>query len=91
MLLFWLGLFAVGLAAGSLGALLGLGGGIFLVPALTLLFDLPVRTAVGVSLVGVIATSAGVASVSQSPAAAPAPHRPRGPAATRSPRPPRLQ
>ncbi len=64
-MLFWLGLFAVGLTAGSLGALLGLGGGIFLVPALTLLFDLPVRTAVGVSLIGVIATSAGVASVSR--------------------------
>lgn len=65
MLLFWLGLFAVGLGAGSLGALLGLGGGIFLVPALTLLFNLPVRTAIGVSLIGVIATSAGVASTSR--------------------------
>ena len=62
--LFWLGLFVVGMTAGSLGALLGLGGGIFLVPALTLIFDLPVRTAVGVSLIGVIATSAGVAIVS---------------------------
>lgn len=61
----WLGLFAIGLGAGTLGALLGLGGGIFLVPALTLIFDLPVRTAVGVSLIGVIATSAGVASVSR--------------------------
>lgn len=65
MELVWLALFAVGLAAGSLGALLGLGGGIFLVPALTLIFNLPVRTAVGVSLIGVIATSAGVASVSR--------------------------
>ncbi|MGE5602715.1 MAG: sulfite exporter TauE/SafE family protein, partial [Nitrososphaerales archaeon] len=65
VMLFWLGLFAVGVAAGSLGALLGLGGGIFLVPALTLFFDLPVRTAIGVSLIGVIATSAGVASVSR--------------------------
>jgi uncharacterized membrane protein YfcA len=65
VLLYWLGLFAVGLIAGSLGALMGLGGGIFLVPALTLLFDLPVRTAVAVSLIGVIATSAGVASVSR--------------------------
>lgn len=65
MELVWLGLFGVGLAAGVLGALLGLGGGIFLVPALTLIFDLPVRTAVGVSLIGVIATSAGVASVSR--------------------------
>lgn len=65
MELFWLELFVVGMTAGSLGALLGLGGGIFLVPALTLIFDLPVRTAVGVSLIGVIATSAGVASVSR--------------------------
>ena len=65
MALFWLALFAIGLGAGTLGALLGLGGGIVLVPALTLLFDLPVRTAVGVSLIGVIATSAGVASVSK--------------------------
>lgn len=65
MALAWLALAAVGVTAGLLGALLGLGGGIFLVPALTLLFDLPVRVAVGVSLIGVIATSAGVASVSQ--------------------------
>lgn len=56
-------LLATGLVAGILGALLGLGGGIFLVPALTLLFHLPVRVAVGTSLVGVIATSAGVAAV----------------------------
>ena len=55
----------VGLAAGILGALLGLGGGIFLVPALTLLFGLPYRVAVGASLIGVIATSAGVTSVSR--------------------------
>jgi uncharacterized membrane protein YfcA len=58
-----LALLGTGLLAGILGALLGLGGGIFLVPALTLLFHLPVRAAVGTSLVGVIATSAGVAAV----------------------------
>ena len=58
-----LALFATGLLAGILGALLGLGGGIFLVPALTLIFHLPIRVAVGTSLVGVIATSAGVAAV----------------------------
>jgi uncharacterized membrane protein YfcA len=58
-----LALIATGLLAGILGALLGLGGGIFLVPALTLLFHLPIRVAVGTSLVGVIATSAGVAAV----------------------------
>ncbi|RME48189.1 MAG: hypothetical protein D6791_03970, partial [Chloroflexi bacterium] len=58
-----LALLTTGLLAGVLGALLGLGGGIFLVPALTLLFHLPIRVAVGTSLVGVIATSAGVAAV----------------------------
>lgn len=58
-----LALLATGLVAGVLGALLGLGGGIFLVPALTLFFHLPIRVAVGTSLVGVIATSAGVAAV----------------------------
>jgi uncharacterized membrane protein YfcA len=41
----------------------GVGGGIFLVPALTMLFHLPIRTAVGTSLVGVIATSAAVVAV----------------------------
>jgi uncharacterized membrane protein YfcA len=62
MILF-LALFATGIGAGILGALLGLGGGIFLVPALTLLFHLPIRMAVGTSLVGVIATSAAVVVV----------------------------
>jgi len=61
----WLALVLVGFGAGTIGALLGLGGGIFLVPALTLLFKLPIRVAVGTSLIGVIATSAGVASVSR--------------------------
>jgi uncharacterized membrane protein YfcA len=58
-----LALLATGVVAGVLGALLGLGGGIFLVPALTLLFHLPIPAAVGTSLVGVIATSAGVAAI----------------------------
>jgi len=58
-------LFVTGLAAGVLGALLGLGGGVFLVPALTILFHLPVRVAVSTGLVGVIATSAGVAAMSR--------------------------
>ncbi len=59
----FLALAASGLLAGILGALLGIGGGIFLVPALTLLFDVPMRVAVGTSLMGVIATSAGVGAV----------------------------
>jgi len=60
---FVLGLLAMGVIAGIFSALLGLGGGIFLVPALTLIFKLPVRVAVGTSLVGIIATSAGVGAV----------------------------
>ena len=60
-----LALAGTGLVAGMFGAMLGLGGGIFLVPALTLLFGLPMRVAVGASLIGVIATSAAVASVSR--------------------------
>lgn len=47
----------VGGAAGCLGALLGLGGGIFLVPYLNLVVGLPIRAAVAISLVTVIATS----------------------------------
>ncbi|HIC87977.1 MAG TPA: sulfite exporter TauE/SafE family protein [Anaerolineae bacterium] len=60
-----LALTGVGITAGILGALMGLGGGIFLVPALTLLFHQPIRVAVGTSLVGVIATSAGVAAMAR--------------------------
>jgi uncharacterized membrane protein YfcA len=52
----------LGFVAGGVGALLGLGGGIFLVPALTWLFDVPVRQAAGVGLMTVIATSGAVSS-----------------------------
>jgi uncharacterized membrane protein YfcA len=52
----------LGFAAGAIGALLGLGGGIFLVPALTWIFGLPVREAAGVGLMTVIATSGAVSS-----------------------------
>ncbi len=47
-----------GALTGMLGALLGLGGGVFLVPLLALGFHLPPRTAVAASLVAVIASSA---------------------------------
>lgn len=57
------GLAFAGAAAGLMGAVLGVGGGIFLVPALVLLFALPMRNAVAAGLVAVIATSTAVASV----------------------------
>ena len=52
----------VSLLAGLAGALLGLGGGIIVVPALTLLFGIDIRLAVGASVVSVIATSSGAAA-----------------------------
>ncbi|MFQ5816441.1 MAG: sulfite exporter TauE/SafE family protein [Terriglobia bacterium] len=58
-----LALVVLGLLAGSFGALLGLGGGVIIVPALTLLFDMPIQIAVGTSLVCVIATSSAAAAV----------------------------
>ncbi len=50
------------LAAGFLGALTGLGGGVVLVPLLTVLFHVDIRYAIGASLVSVIATSSGAAA-----------------------------
>lgn len=54
---------AGGAAAGLFGSLLGLGGGVLIVPLLTLVFGLELREAVGVSLVSVIMTSSVAAGV----------------------------
>lgn len=54
-------LFLVSLFAGVLGSLLGLGGGMIVVPVLTLGFGLDIRHAFGASLIAVIATSSGAA------------------------------
>lgn len=50
-------LVAIGFSAGLLGALMGLGGGIIVVPALTQLLGVPFRTAVAASLVTIVASS----------------------------------
>ncbi len=50
------------LVAGFLGSLTGLGGGVVLVPLLTVLFHVDIRYAIGASLVSVIATSSGAAA-----------------------------
>lgn len=55
-------LFLSGGVAGVIGALLGLGGGVFLVPFLVLVLGVPMRLAVGISLTTVIATSSVVTS-----------------------------
>lgn len=52
-----------GLLAGAFGAMLGLGGGILIVPILTLGFGVPLPSAVGTSLICVIATSTGAAAI----------------------------
>jgi uncharacterized membrane protein YfcA len=56
-------LLAGGLAAGLFGSLLGLGGGILIVPLLALALGLPLREAVAISLVAVIVTSSASAAV----------------------------
>jgi hypothetical protein len=55
-------IFVSGAAAGSLGALLGIGGGVFLVPLLHLALGFPLRTAAAISLTTVIATSSSVSA-----------------------------
>jgi len=53
---------AISLAGGFLGSLLGLGGGLVVVPVLTLLLHVDIRVAIGASIVSVIATSSGAAA-----------------------------
>jgi len=53
------GLFALAIGAGFVGALSGLGGGVFIVPGLVVLAKMPMKVAVGASLISVVATSAG--------------------------------
>jgi len=56
-------LVGLGFFAGLLGALTGIGGGVLLSPILALYFGIPIRQAVGTSLVAVITTSAASSSV----------------------------
>jgi uncharacterized protein len=55
-------IFAGALFAGFIGSLTGLGGGVILVPMLTIAFGVDIRYAIGASLISVIATSSGAAS-----------------------------
>jgi len=56
-------LLVLGFFAGLLGALTGIGGGVLLTPILALHFGIPIRQAIGTSLVAVITTSAASSSV----------------------------
>lgn len=55
-------LFVTAVGAGAIGAILGLGGGILLIPILTMFYGINVRYAMGASVVSVIATSSGAAA-----------------------------
>ena len=52
-----------GAATGLIGAMLGLGGGVFLVPLLTLALGVPIRTAIAASLISVIATASASSTI----------------------------
>lgn len=56
-------LLLVGMIAGGVGALAGLGGGIIITPILVIYFGVPIHQAIGVSLMAVIATSTATSSV----------------------------
>ena len=57
-----LGIFGVSVLAGAIGALAGVGGGILIIPAVTIIFGVDIRLAIGASIVSVIATSSGAAA-----------------------------
>lgn len=59
---FFLTLLGISLIAGFFGSLVGLGGGVVVVPVLTLLYGIDIRLAIGASIVSVIATSSGAAA-----------------------------
>lgn len=59
---FFVATLTLSIAAGLLGSLLGLGGGIIVIPGLTLLLGVDIRYAIGASIVSVIATSSGAAA-----------------------------
>ena len=56
------GLLILGIVAGIVGSLFGIGGGIIFIPVLTIVYDLPAMEAAAISLIGILALSAGAAS-----------------------------
>src|SRR5512146_2957115 len=56
-------IFLIALGVGFLGSMLGIGGGVLLIPLLTGLFGIPIKTAIGASIVSVIATSSAAGAV----------------------------
>lgn len=61
-LFFLLFMFLTAIAAGVVGAIVGIGGGLLVTPVLTLIFGVDIRLAIGASIVSIIATSSGGAA-----------------------------
>lgn len=59
---FLLAMFLVSIVAGILGAVVGIGGGIIVIPILTILFGVDIHFAIGASIVSIIATSSAAAA-----------------------------
>ena len=57
-----LGLLILGIVAGIIGSLFGIGGGIIFIPVLTIVYGLPAMEAAAISLIGILSLSAGAAS-----------------------------
>ncbi len=55
-------MFLVAIIAGLIGSMVGVGGGVLVVPALTICFGVPIEYAIGASIISTIATSSGAAS-----------------------------
>jgi hypothetical protein len=62
MTTFFVAVLLTSVGAGTVGAVLGLGGGILLVPILTMFFGVDLHSAMGASIISVIATSSGAAA-----------------------------
>ena len=62
VVLFFFVLFLASIAAGILGSIAGIGGGLVVIPVLTLLFGVDIHYAIGASIVSIIATSSGAAA-----------------------------
>jgi uncharacterized membrane protein YfcA len=56
-------IFLISLVVGGLGSMLGIGGGVLLIPLLTGVFGIPIKTAIGASIISVIATSSAAGAV----------------------------
>jgi uncharacterized membrane protein YfcA len=62
LVLFVLIMFLASIAAGSLGSIVGIGGGLVVIPILTLFLGVDIHYAIGASIVSIIATSSGAAA-----------------------------